>query len=497
MPGGKGYHPFPPGFFTLPFRIGILVYQVCKRRAAFHGPKGGVFLTGQPFLVRDKQFYKTFFTLTLFISLQQLITFSVNLADNLMLGAYSETALSGAALVNQIQYLLQTIVSGFSSGVVVLGSQYWGKRDVAPIRRIFSLGFQFSLAAGVIFCLITAFLPRQVLGLLTNDPAVIEQGAIYLSVMCFTYILFAFSNSIIMSLRTVETTMIGPVVSLAALAINSSLNYCLIFGNFGFPKLGILGAAIATCTSRVAELVIVLIYLFLIDKKLKLRPRYLVRPDGFYLKDYVPVTLPIVASSGFWGLAMVAQTAILGHMSAAAIAANSVAGTVFQIASVIAMCSANSSAVVMGKTIGEGRTDMVKPYSRTLQVLFLIIGVASGLVLFLLKDLILGLYVLTPETYALADSFILVLCITLVGSAYEFPVSAGIIMGGGDTKYAFWVDTLFMWCFTIPLSALSAFVWNFPPLVTFIFLKADQILKCLPNAIKCNRYKWIRELTRD
>ena len=185
------------------------------------------------FFTKDKQFYKTFLTLTLFISLQQLITFSVNLADNLMLGAYSETALSGAALVNQIQYLLQTIISGFSSGVVVLGSQYWGKKDVGPIRRILSLGFLCSIVVGVIFCLVTALLPRQVLGLLTNDPAVIEQGVIYLSVMCFTYILFSLSNSIVMSLRAVEVTIIGPVVSLTTLCINASLNYCLIFGNFG------------------------------------------------------------------------------------------------------------------------------------------------------------------------------------------------------------------------------------------------------------------------
>lgn len=451
----------------------------------------------QPLLVHDKQFYKTFLTLTLFISLQQLITFSVNLADNLMLGAYSETALSGAALVNQIQYLLQTIISGFSSGVVVLGSQYWGKKDVGPIRRILSLGFLCSIVVGVIFCLVTALLPRQVLGLLTNDPAVIEQGVIYLSVMCFTYILFSLSNSIVMSLRAVEVTIIGPVVSLTTLCINASLNYCLIFGNFGFPELGILGAAIATCTSRVVELIIVLVYLLVVDKRLRMKFRDLLRPDFFYLKDYILITIPIVGSSGFWGLAMVVQTAILGHMSAAAIAANSVASTVFQIASVVAMCSANSSAVVMGKTIGEGRTDKIKPYSRTLQVLYLAIGVLSGLVLFFLKDLILGLYVLSPETYQLADSFILVLCITLVGTAYEFPVSAGIILGGGDTKYAFIVDTLFMWCFTLPFSALSAFVWNFPPLITFIFLKSDQILKCIPNAIKCNRYKWVRELTRE
>ena len=97
----------------------------------------------------------------------------------------------------------------------------------------------------------------------------------------------------------------------------------------------------------------------------------------------------------------------------------------------------------------------------------------------------------------MAVDFMTVLSVASIGSCYEYPVEGGIIAGGGSTKYAAVVDNLFMWLFTIPSAALSAFVFQFPPVVTFCFLKADQLLKCIPNAIVCNRYRWVRTLTRD
>ena len=131
-----------------------------------------------------------------------------------------------------------------------------------------------------------------------------------------------------------------------------------------------------------------------------------------------------------------------------------------------------------------------------MQALFLIIGVVFGGLMFLSKDAIVGFYTVSEETKQLAVSFLTVLSITTIGTCYEYPVESGIIAGGGVTKYAAVVDNLFMWLFTIPSAFLSAFVFNFPPVVTFCFLKADQILKCIPNSIVCNRYRWVRVLTK-
>lgn len=445
---------------------------------------------------QNKSLYKTFFPLLAVISLQQLAALMVNMVDNIMLGTYTELALSGATLVNQLQFMLQSFVSGIGTGVAVLGSQYWGKGEISPIRRITSVGLKFGILIGLIFFLLTFFFPASILSLFTSDQAVVAEALKYMKIMCWTYIVYAVSNTLMYSLQSVETAFVGTVMSVSTIFINMCLNYCLIFGHFGFSEMGIEGAAIATLTSRVVELIIILVYLFCIDGKLKTKPRHLINLDFGFLGDYTRVALPVVLTGGLWGVAQAAQTSILGHISAETIAANSIATVVFQLFVVVGMSATSAASVTIGKTIGEGNIHLVKPYARSLQCIFLLLGVISAVLLLLCKEWIISFYNVSEETAHLASQFLTVLGIATVGSCYEYPVEAGIIGGGGNTRYAAFMDTGFMWLFTIPMSYLSAFVWNFPPVVTFSFLKADQLLKCIPNAIYCNRFTWIRQLTR-
>lgn len=446
--------------------------------------------------VRDASFYRTFFPLLLVIVLQQLAALAVNLADNIMLGRYSELALSGASLVNQLQFTLQQIAAGIGMGIVVLAAQYWGQKRTEPIKKIISLGVKCGFFSGVLFFAISQLAPAGVLGLFTRDTEVIAEGVRYLKVICWTYPVFGLSNSLMYALQSVETAMIGTVMSCSTICINVCLNYCLIYGNFGAPELGIVGAAVATLVSRLVELGIILVYILFLDKKLHMKLWELLQWDGTYLQDYLKVSTPIVISGLLWGVAQAAQTAIPGHMSATAIAANSIAIILFEIFAVLGAACANTASVVTGKTIGAGKLDKVKAYSKTMQGIFLLGGLFSGGMLFWCKDWIVNFYTVSPAVKAMAVDFMTVLSVASIGSCYEYPVEGGIIAGGGSTKYAAVVDNLFMWLFTIPSAALSAFVFRFPPVVTFAFLKADQILKCIPNCITCNRYRWVKRLTR-
>jgi putative MATE family efflux protein len=446
-------------------------------------------------IVRDRSFYKTYLSLTAAISLQLILSYAVNLADNVILGKYSEVALSGASIVNQLQFLLQMLVAGVSSGAVILGAQYWGKKDVDSIRSVITLGTKLAALLGVIFTLLTALFPYEVLSLLTDEEAVLAEGMKYLRIMCWTYLVYSISNSLVMSLRSAEITVIGPIISLSTLCINVCLDLILIFGKFGAPQMGIAGAAIATLASRIVELLIVSVFVFCVDKRLKLRPKAFLRFKTGLFSRYIRVSLPVTGGSGMWGVAQAVQTSILGHISATAIAANSIAVIVFQIISVFAMSSASSSSVMTGMIIGEKKFDLIRPYARTFQLIFLINGLISCALMLLLKKLIVNFYSITPEAKELALKYITILAFTGIGSAYEFPIEGGIIQGGGNTRYALIVDNLFMWLFTIPFAAMSAFWWKLSPVATFVFLKLDQILKCLPNTIKLNRFNWIKVLT--
>ncbi|HBL41631.1 MAG TPA: MATE family efflux transporter [Ruminococcaceae bacterium] len=447
--------------------------------------------------VRDKQFYKMFFTMAMTISLQNVIVCAVNLADNVMIGGYSELSLSAVSVVNQIQFLVQMIAMGFANGLIVLTAQYWGKKELTPIKRCFGV----TLAIGMAFVLIlfgaVLFFPRASLSLLTDQTAVVNEGIPYLLITCFSYPFFLITQLLLALMRSIEKVRIGFVVSLSALVSNVFLNYILIYGHLGFSPLGIRGAAIATLISRLIEFAVVLIYVFAVEKTLRLKLRHFFYLEKSFVRLFFKVGFPLTLSSLSWGIAMAVQGVILGHLgSESVLSANSIATTVFQLISVVLYAAGSAASVIIGKTIGENKLDLVKQYAKTLQVLFLLIGLASGAVLFFSRPLFLLFYKqVSAPTKALANLFMTILCVTTVGTAYECPCLTGIVCAGGETNFVFRNDLIFMWGIVLPLSLLSAFVFHWPPAVTFAFLKSDQVTKCAVAAVKVNRFRWIRDIT--
>lgn len=448
-------------------------------------------------LTKDREFYRTFFSMLAYIALQNLIVYGVNLADNVMIGAYSEDALSGVALVNQIQFLLQMIVNGVGEGLAVLGAQYWGQRKTGPIKKVVSAATFVGVCFGLLFMVVTIVAPRQVLLLLTNEEAVIQEGMVYLSVMSYSYVIFCLTTVLLAAMRSIQNVKIGTIISLSTLLINVALNYCLIFGRLGFPRLGTQGAAIATLVARIVELGIMAVYVLCVEKKLRMRIQDFFHFDKVLFRDFLRVGSPVILSGATWGIAMGVQTAILGRMGAAAIAANSIASAIFSVVSVLSYGGSSASGVITGMAVGRGDMGKLKEYVRTMQLLFLTIGVIAGVLLFACKDLILSFYTVAADTRQLADQFISVLSVTIMGTSYQVACLTGIVRAGGNTKFVLYNDLIFMWGLVLPLSALGAFVWELSPLVVFIFLKCDQILKCFVAVWQVNSYHWVRRLTRE
>jgi len=315
--------------------------------------------------------------------------------------------------------------------------------------------------------------------------------------MKYSYLIFALTMLFLSMLRSVETVRVGFWVSVSTLVVNISLNYLLIYGNLGFPALGTTGAAIATLSARIAEFVIVVVYVFAIDKKLKWRLRDLFRWDKPLVKDYYKLCRSFLLTSLIFGSSILLQTVILGHMNDSAIAANSVASTLFQMLKVASIGAASAASILIGKAIGSGEMGKIRSYTQTLQLMFVAIGLITSTLLFVLRVPIVNLYSdLSPETRQMALDFILVLCVTGFGTAYQMPTAVGIIRGGGDGKFVMINDIISIWCIVIPLSFLAAFVFHWPPVAVVICLNSDQVFKCGAAFIKCNRYRWMKKLTR-
>ena len=449
-------------------------------------------------MIKEKTFYKSFMILALSLALQNLLTYGVNMMDTLMLGRYSQNAMGGVSLCNQIQFLLQMLVVGAGEGAVVMGSQYWGKKKLEPIPHIIGVALRFGGALAVLLFILVCGWPTRILQLLSNDPAVIAEGAKYFSIIRFTYVIFTITNILVASLRSIGVVKIGYMISGSTLVINVCLNYLLIYGNLGFPEMGVRGAACATLIARCVELLIVIWFLKYKENVLNLNLRKLLHIDTSYVRDYMKVSLPVLINQALWGVAQMVQTGILGHLGGDVTAANAISVQVYQVLSVVCYGAASAAGIVVGRTIGEGNEKKLHPLVTTLQVLFLSIGLCSGLAIFLLRGPILAAFggTLTENAYRLSRQFMLVLAITTVGTSYQMACDNGIIRGGGDTGFSAKMDLISMWGIIVPFSAMAAFWWKCPPVAVFFLLKWDQLYKAIPVGIRLHSWKWVKKVTR-
>ena len=446
---------------------------------------------------KDRNFYRSFAVLCLTLMLEQAVILSVNLADNIMLGRYSESALSGVAAVNQIQFVLQQIVFGVSSGMIVLGSQYWGQKRTGEIRMLSSIAMRAALGVAVALFAAVSLFPEQTLRLFTRDAAIVAEGVAYLKIIRFTYLFFAASSILLGTMRVVESVQIALRVSLLSLVLNCSINYVLIYGRFGAPEMGVRGAAIGTLVARVVELFVFAWYVFVRDKRVSMQPSDFLSADHEMARDFFRVASPVILTQTLWGLANALQTVILGHMSAVAIAAQSISSNVFLLLKVASVGASSAASILIGKAIGEGKElSVLKEYTRTLQVLFVAIGLVLGAALMVIRVPLLRVYNISDETRALANAYMIIQSVVLVTMSYQMPTNGGIIRGGGDTRFVMILDLISIWGVVLPLSCLAAFVWRLSPIAVIILLNSDQVFKCVPAFIHVNSYKWIKRLTR-
>lgn len=447
---------------------------------------------------KSRSFYHSLFSLLITIAVQNLIAYSINIIDNLMLGSYSQIALDGAATANQIFFLVQQSVLCIGDALVVLASQYWGKGEVAPIRKLTGAALKFSVLVAGTFTLFCIFWPARVIGLFTNDQAIIEEGVRYLRIVCWSYLIFSVTNVLMAALRAVEIVKVSLYISVVSLLVNALINYCLIFGNFGMPRMGIQGAAIGTLIARCVELVICLAFVAR-DKRLGLFSGGFFETDQNLNHDFVKTCVPVFLSGILWAVTVPMQTAILGHLPGEnvsdVLAANSVSSTFYQYLKVIVTAMGSASGVMIGKAIGEGNIKEVKAEGRSISVICVCIGALLSVTLYLLRDPLLSLYSLTPEALDLARQMLTLFAVVMLFMSYQMPVSNGLIRGGGDTHFYMMMNLISVWGIVMPLSLLSAFLWKWPAIWVVLVIQSDQFFKCIPVFLRTQSSKWIHKMT--
>lgn len=444
----------------------------------------------------SRRFYRSLASLVIPITIQNFITNAVNSADVFMLGYVGQTELSAVSLANQFQFLLSGVFFGIASGVTMMASQYWGKKDTNSIQAVMGIATKIAVVITVILALGAVTIPETLMRIYTNDETLISIGSSYLRIIGISYVCMSFSQVYLCALRSMERAQISTIISSLALGVNVLLNAVFIFGIGGMPKLGVMGVAIGTVTARVLELLLCLAdairgKVFRIELKIMFGKHKLLRQDFF------KYAVPALINDCAWTVAFSMYSAIMGHMNADVVAASSVAATVRNLCTILCFALGAGASVLLGIEIGEGKIEEVKRDARRSCYVTLGIGILTGIILLLIRPLVFLCFSLTERASGYLDFMLLISAYYVVGQAMNTLLIAGVFRAGGDSRFGMICDIIVMWCVSVPLGWLSAFVLKLPPMAVYFILCLDEFWKIPVVYRHYKSFRWLKDITRE
>lgn len=442
-----------------------------------------------------RSFFKQALVLALPIAGQRVVSVSVNLLDNLMVGSLGDTAISACSIANQFFLLFSCVTGGVIGGAVLIGTQAWGNRDGTTLKKMMSAAVWLTLFTSAVFMVFSLRLPEDIIGIYTDKSILFAPGGAYLRIIALSFIPFALTSTITMMLQAVGCVKLGFYIECVNSVTNAVLNWVLIFGNLGAPRMGLEGAAIATVIARVVGLVIALVYLFAVDKQMGFRLRNLVQlPEAALWKVYLKCGFPILVGDSLLMLNSMFQTMITGRISDVYIAANSIVHVIWQIAVLTGMGFERAANIMIGGDIGSGDLERAQKNGDRFFRLSILQGAVSAALVLMIGPLLLPFYKVSPEATYTARTMLRSASVVVFVMAVQMITTRGVIRAGGKTRQLMTMDLLSCFCFGLPLGYIAAFLLNWPPYAIYIVIRGDYLIKALWGIVKLKRGTWIERL---
>lgn len=442
-------------------------------------------------------FFKELRALAIPMAIQNFMLALVSATDAIMLGKVDQDSMAAVSQAGQIQFFLNLVVMAFSIGVGIMTAQYWGKGDKKTIERIAPTGLKIILTLGGMVTLAAFFIPELLMRALTSDEKLIPLGTGYIKTVALSYVVCGITQVYFALLKNTGKAKYSSVISSFAVVLNIILNALLIFGLLGFPELGIEGAAIATVVSRIVELLLAVI-VNMKKGSVQLYWRGMIKKlDKLLMKDYMKYTVPVIGASIVWGGAFMSYTIIMGHLGSDAVAANSITAIAKNLISCIIFGVGGGTGVLVGNLLGANELEKAKKYAGRLTRIAAVLGFTTGGVLVLSTPFIISLLNLSETAEGYLRIMIIFCGLNLCAQAMNHVILDGVFGAGGDTIFDMRTNIVTMWCVTLPLGLLAAFVFKIPAPFVYGIVNMDEIVKLPAVFIHYKKYIWLRNITRD
>ncbi|MFO7887625.1 MAG: MATE family efflux transporter [Eubacteriales bacterium] len=447
------------------------------------------------FIAKDEYFYKTMFIIALPVVIQHIISIGLNLVDTVMIGRLGEDFLAAVGIANRIYFLFTIFCFGLYSGASVFVSQYWGVKDIKNIRKVFGIELTFGIIIAIVTSLLVQLFPHQIMSIFIDEEYVISLGIQYLRIISFSYIVTAVSFAISFNSRSVHLLKKPTIINAAAISLNTFLNYVLIYGKFGFPSLGVEGAAYATLIARSIEFILMVSVIYF-DKNHPFSANFkeLTNWGLPMVKRVFRTSLPVVGNEAAWGIGTTIYYIAYGMIGPEAIAVVQVAFVISDFFQSVFFGIGNASAVMVGNEIGREKFDKAYDYSKRFIVITFSVAIIMSIIYFFSRNIIIAFYGFNAVTSTILNKTIIVSAIFLTPKMLTYLIIVGILRSGGDTKFCLILEFICVWAIGIPLSFFSVLVLNLPIHLVLALVFSEELVRLAVVLKRFESKKWINNL---
>jgi putative MATE family efflux protein len=431
------------------------------------------------------------------IAAQSLIASSLNLVDTLMVGRLGETEIAAVGFSTQFGFIFWMVLFGFTGGTITYMAQFFGKRDFQSIRRVTGIAATVAFVVGILFFCVCFFAPQVVLGIYTDIPVVIKMGVPFVRIVAFVYLFWSITVPLAAALKATQQTDLPLKISVVVFSTNTALCFLLIFGNFGFPKMGILGAAVATLISRILELSIYFIVIFG-RKNVLAGP---LRQFFSWTKDLfgrvIANAIPTMANEAMWAAGISMYIAAYGRMCVTEAASVQAANTIFNLFSLACFSIGDATLILCGEKLGQGKTDEAFDLGKKILRLSVILGAAAGGILIGTSWLIVKAFRFSEQGLNYMTIILIVYGVTMFVKIHNSTIVTGALRAGGDTRVGLLIDIGTVWGIGVPLAFVGALIFEMPVYWVVALVQAEEIVKLFIMRRRFNSRIWVRDLVEN
>ncbi len=442
---------------------------------------------------KKKEFQKELLQIAVPVTLQCLMQSSFSVVDQIMTGQLGSISIAGIGLGGKFASIYSVVIAAVASVAGIMIAQYIGKNDHKQVGRSFYTNLAVSLIFVMVFTSLSMTMPYQILGFYTDDESAVQGGVEYLRIYALSFLPVAVTSMFSAYLRCVGAAKVPLYVGIVASVANTVLNYILIFGNAGFPAMGVKGAAWASVIAQLSGCILTVLFFISLSRKNSWKISFEIRMDKVYMKQYLVILMPMLVCEFFWSLGENVYASIYGHVGTKAFAAMTLTNPLQALVMGALSGVSQAAGVMIGKRLGADDRGSAYQDSKRLMYTGLVCSILLSVLIIVLNQYYVLIFQV-EEDVRMMTRYVLAVYALVAPVKVQNMILGGILRSGGKTTFVMIIDMIGTWIFGVPLGLLSAFVFHLPIAAVYFVLSMEECIRVVISFIVFRKKKWMQTL---